>query len=154
MDIDAGSDSDQALNVEHMSIDQVIPTPEATQNIPSDGQMVVARNSGISMVNEEDCSVEAPTSNNDIVPYERGVVRRRVDRSPEISDGEGPGTTVVKRTRPSGGNEVVVGGTNSNERTWRPVERGMVLQANVTHPDALEADQPHEVSQPRHECPS
>ncbi|KAK9364359.1 hypothetical protein V1509DRAFT_636638 [Lipomyces kononenkoae] len=146
MDVDEGnsvvSDSDQTRDVEQMS---------------SDAQMVIAPNSDISSINENDDDVGAPMSSTDVVPYERGLIRRRADLKPGISDEEDSSTIVVKRTRRSPGNEVAISGINTNERTWRPVERGMVLQGDggVVRPDAPRGDDPHadisQQSEPRNE---
>ncbi|KAK9341812.1 hypothetical protein V1522DRAFT_443881 [Lipomyces starkeyi] len=98
--------------------------------------------------------VEEQVQSREIVQYGQGVIRRREDRSPDTSDGEGQGIEIVKRTRRNPGREVVLRDT-AHEDVWEPVETGIVLRADdtVMDPNEAEGDGPHEghnqVSQPR-----
>ncbi|KAK9489655.1 hypothetical protein V1508DRAFT_400646 [Lipomyces doorenjongii] len=105
--------------------------------------------------NDESGDIAEPIQTGEVVPYGHGVIRRRGERSPDTSDGEGQGKEVVKRTRRNPGREIVLRDDTAHEDDWRPVETGMVLRADgtVMRPDNLEGDTPHEghnqASQPR-----
>ncbi|KAK9321541.1 hypothetical protein V1517DRAFT_368346 [Lipomyces orientalis] len=77
------------------------------------------------------------------------------NRSPDSSEGEGPRMKVAKRTRRNAGKKIVLHEDNPDQRTWAPIETGMVLRADgtVMKSDEPEGAAPHEgqvqVGQPR-----
>ncbi|ODQ69676.1 hypothetical protein LIPSTDRAFT_193131 [Lipomyces starkeyi NRRL Y-11557] len=136
-------DDDDVNDIENMSVDDM--------NVHVLGEDV----SGEEKIDESDDSDEGHVQGGEVVQYGQGVIRRREDRSPDSSDGEGPRMEVAKRTRRNTGKEIVLSEDHTDERTWAPIETGMVLRADgtVMKSDAPEGAAPHEgqvhVSQPR-----
>ncbi|KAK9489954.1 hypothetical protein V1508DRAFT_361066 [Lipomyces doorenjongii] len=131
-------------DIENMSVDEKIHVPGEEDAIGEE-----------EMMSGESGDTAEPIQTGEVVPYGHGVIRRREERSPDTSDGEGQGKEVVKRTRRNPGREIVLRDDTAYEDDWRPVETGMVLRADgtVIKPDDLEGDAPHEghnqASQPR-----
>ncbi|KAK9357118.1 hypothetical protein V1504DRAFT_364739, partial [Lipomyces starkeyi] len=141
-------------DVEDISVEVNSHVPGEEDAFGDDGMAVKRSVSRMEEI-DEDAMVEEQVQRRQIVKYGQGVIRRREDRSPDTSDGEGQGMEVIKRTRRNPGREVVLRDDTAHEDAWRPVETGMVLRADGTVMDLneTEGDAPNEghnqVSQPR-----
>ncbi|KAK9311266.1 hypothetical protein V1522DRAFT_433019 [Lipomyces starkeyi] len=88
-------------HVEGMCVDISNHVPgeeEVLQDVFGEDEMAVERNATRMEEIDEDAMVEEQVQSREIVQYGQGVIRRREDRSPDTSDGEGQGMEIVKRT--------------------------------------------------------